>query len=116
MALSIAIPTASASTTENFEFIVPAENGLKLFISGYNMAGKQIFGEYVSKREMRDGQGYYVVRIDENIIFAKGIGMWCVQDMRSKWSFPAEVGKTAGEPVCDRKPIDNKGSYLFKGK
>ena len=105
-----------AQSTNNFEFAVQAEQGLKLSISGYSKAGKKTFEKKTSTREMRDGNGYYVVRIDENIIFNSGVGMWCVQDLRKKWKLPAEIGKQAGEVICDRSPKDNRGSYLFVGK
>jgi hypothetical protein len=106
---------AHAKTTPNFEFVVKAQSGLRLVITGYGKAGQKIFSKSVSTREPRVGGAVYVIRVDENIIFKNGVGKVCVQDKNKKWERQKKDGKFSPEMICDSSPTDNKGSYLFGG-
>jgi hypothetical protein len=104
-----------AQGTSNFQFTVEAEAGLKLAFSGYNASGERTFLERTSKRESYDGKQVYVVRVDESIILSGQVVMWCIQDLKEKWSLPAKFDKQPGDPLCVRNPKDDgKGSFNFK--
>ena len=105
---------ASAENGENFQFVVKAEKGLQLAITGFGSAGEKTFQMSATKGVKYKGKSYYGILVDEDVVFAS-FAYWCVQDTSEKWLLPAKYGKQPGEMLCDRRPGDDgKGTYVFK--
>lgn len=108
-AMSLAAPVAAAG---NFEFVVPAEAGLTLNVSGYGADGSEIFKASSSRLETRDGKGVYIVRVDETLLKDGRLSRWCAEDVSGTWS--ALAGHNGATALCDDQPSETRGSYLFK--
>lgn len=107
--LSVAIFPAHAG---NFEFVVTAERGLDLRITGYAADGAEMFEDAAPSSETRDGTHAYVIRVDETILKATPLAAWCIEDRSGKWSVPSSTGVMA----CDDRPSETRGSYLFTAR
>jgi peptidoglycan hydrolase-like protein with peptidoglycan-binding domain len=108
VAMCLVSPAVAAG---NFEFVVPGEAGLKLKITGYRPDGSEMFAATSDQLEMRDGKGAYIVRIDETML-KDGVARWCAEDETGSWS--ALKDHAGATMVCDDKPSETRGSYMFK--
>jgi hypothetical protein len=93
----------------NFAFVVPAEPGLALEVTGFGQDGSKLFDVQTNTRENSDGVQSYVVRVDENIILASKPAKWCVANRSGQSStFPP------ASSICDDHPSEVRGTYTFK--
>lgn len=105
----LALIFPSFAATSNFEFVVPGQSGLRLVITGFDQNGARLFREIATDPEQRGGTTYYVIRVDEQIIFNNQLAKWCVTDFRKKWNLlPQGLNE-----LCDENPRDNRGSFAF---
>lgn len=110
------IPQVLAQYGKKFQFLVEAEMGVKLSISGFGSAAERTFQEITTKRVNYKGKTYLSILVDEDVVFAS-FAFWCVQDLSEKWSLPLQLGKQSGEVLCDRQPRDDgQGTYVFKAR
>jgi hypothetical protein len=103
--------SASGVLADNFEFVVPGEAGLDLTITGYASDGAQMFEATASVPEQRDGESYYVVRIDDTILRSARLARWCVEDPSGSWS--ALSDRSGATSLCDDQPSETRGRYAF---
>ena len=114
LAVSFSAFGANAENAGNFQFLVKAEDGLQLSITGFGSDGRATFQGIATKQINLIGKPTYSILIGRDIVFA-GFAVWCVQDQSKKWSLPASYGKQPGDLLCDRQPRDDgKGTYVFK--
>ena len=104
--------SAPAHAAGNFEFVVPAEAGLALTVTGYGPDGARLFEATAPRPEQRDGESVYIVRIDETIIKSNRLVRWCAEDGTGKWKAQRERDGAAG--LCDDHPSETRGSYRLK--
>jgi hypothetical protein len=105
----------SAQNTANFQFLVEAEAGLRLAFAGFDAEGHVSFADTTTRRITYQGKKYYIVLVDEDVVFSGEVAMWCVQDKKKKWTLPAEFGMESDKTLCDRAPRDNgNGTYIFE--
>jgi hypothetical protein len=110
LVLALFFMPVGANAAGNFAFAVQADNGLKLTVKGYNSSNEEIFEAKISRREVLDGKRYYIVRVDEEILFPnQPLKMVCVEDRSGTWSV-LPVGQNV---ACDTQPVDTRGTYFF---
>lgn len=114
IALAIVLGTAAPSFAQNFQLLVPFEEGVKLEIYGFDKNRKQIFAEKSPKKTLFDNKGYWIALIDEDKVFSGQFRYFCVRDRRGNWSVPAKVGKGPKDMVCDLRPKDiGRVTFIF---
>ena len=114
MACFVVFSATTAFAQGNFQLLVSFEEDVKLEFYGFDKNKKQVFAEKSPKKTLRDGNGYWIALIDEDIVFSGQLRYYCVRDVRGKWRVPEKVGKEANALVCDFKPKDiGRGTFLF---
>jgi hypothetical protein len=114
LAISISSIAAFAETSATFRFLVKAEDGLQLSISGFGANGKKTFQGMATKHVGLFGKAEYSVLVDKAVVYAS-FASWCAQDVSKRWVLPAAYGKQPGDALCDRQPHDDgKGTYTLK--
>lgn len=104
--------SAAPALGGNFEFVVAAEAGLDMRITGYSRDGALMFEDSAPASETREGAHAYVIRVDETILVNGRLGAWCVEDRSGKW----KAASAAGVMVCDDRPSETRGSYRFTAR
>ena len=96
---------------EIFQFAIKGQADLKLRVLGYSYSGSKIFSSETSKREYRNGEFWYVVRVDESEVIQKSFAQWCVLDLTKKWNLLPKGRSDIA--LCDDHPLNLDGYYEF---
>ena len=108
---ALALLHLPAQAAGNFAFAVPAPNGLRLVISGYDTSGGELFRDTVTAPESYNGASHYITRVDETILFENTLAKWCVADESGQWTELPEGDAKA--TLCDDQPSETRGTYGF---